>query len=106
MSAPKPPRHGPRRPYQPDTGAGNAEEAGARQALARGDVALAPRVDGWVQVFEEDGALTERPILDREGRHIGVWDDQGMSRWMWDGAPRRATWLARLRQRLGLGRAP
>jgi len=56
-----------------------------------------------VQVFEEDGALTERPILDREGRHVGVWDDRAMSRWMSDGAPRRAAGLARLRKRLGLG---
>lgn len=104
MSAPKPPRHGPRRPYRPDSGAAHAEEIKTREALARGEVTLAPRLDGWVQVFEEDGVLVERPILDRDGRHIGAWDNTAMSRWMWDGATRSPPgWLVRLRQRLGFG---
>ena len=97
-------RHGDRRPYQPDTGAAQAEEAAARQAIAQGRLALAPRATGWVQVWSDDaGALTEAPLLDETGRPVAPWDTDGLARWMRNGAPdaRKPGLLARLRALVG-----
>ena len=75
-------RHGRRRTYRPDTEAGAAEEAGVRRSLAEGRLTLAPRVDGWVEVFAEGAELVEAPVLGPDGQQVCVWDGEGLSRWM------------------------
>ena len=81
-------RRGDKRPFRPDTGAAAAEEAGVRRALAARTIALAPRLDGWVEVWEEDGSLVEALVLDAAERPIGVWDTEGLSRWVRQGGSR------------------
>jgi hypothetical protein len=104
MPPPRSGRHGDRRPYQPDTGAAQAEEAAARKALGEGRLALAPRAAGWVQVWSDDaGALTEAPLLDDAGQPVAPWDTEGLARWMGNagGAQRKPSVLARLRALAG-----
>lgn len=105
MSAGPQRRRGERRPYKPDTEASSAEEAGVRRALAAGTVALAPPRDGWVEVWAEHGALVEALARDAEGRSIGVWDRDGLSRWMrGDGLRQKGSnRFGRLRAWLGAG---
>lgn len=100
MTISTPPRHGPRGPYLPHTGAVGAEEAGARKSLAEGRLTLAPRHEGMAEVFLEDGVLTEALILDHDGQPIGVWDAAGLSRWMRGDPPPPTGVLARLRAAL------
>ena len=92
-----------RRRYQPDTGAAAAEETAVRRALAQGTIALAPRADGWVVVDKDDeGRLSETPVLHPDGEPVLPWDTEGLSRWMRSQGPAspKQSPLARLADRL------